>query len=375
MRLFIRPNDILMFRDGKPFAGGDDHFARGTFPPPPSTIYGALRSHILSTAWPEFNKYASGDASIHEHETVKKEIGSPERNGSLTIRQFTLAKKDEAAIQHFFSMPKDIVKQKGSDNSTLYILKPESTVTHRIKTDLPDNLLHLWYPEEKALESVTGFLSDAAMLKYLGGEMPEMWTEPQKLYETEERTGIRKSKTSRSVEIGGLYSVEYYRLNDGVGFVVEVDGTELLPSSGLLRLGGDHRSANYTEISWNEIPAESIKEKIAQHRRFKIVLTSPAIFKNGWLPGGIDNRKFEGTLNSIPVKLTGACVGKPVGLGGFDLVKRMPKVMKRAVPAGSIYYFELKNNNIDELFKQVWLKSISDEKAREGFGISLIGGY
>jgi CRISPR-associated protein Cmr3 len=371
MRLFIRPNDILMFRDGKPFAGGDDHFARGVFPPPPSTIYGALRSHILSTAWPEFNKYASGDASG----TIKKEIGSPEKNGSLTIRQFTLAKKTRFGVQQFFPIPKDVVRQKGVDNSTLNILKPESTVTNKIKTDLPSNLFHLWYPKEEALESVTGFLFDAAMLKYLQGETPDIYTEPQKLYETEERTGIRKSKTSRSVETGGLYSVEYYRLNEGVGFVVEVDGTELLPNAGLLRLGGDHRSANYTEISWSYIPAETIKEKIAQQKRFKIVLTTPAIFKNGWFPEAVDKKTFEGNLNSIPVKLIGACVGKPVGVGGFDLVKRMPKIMKRAVPAGSIYYFELKNNNIDELFKQVWLKSISDKKAQEGFGVSLIGGY
>jgi len=373
MRLFIRPNDILMFRDGKPFAGGEDHFARGTFPPPPSTIYGALRSHILSTAWPEFNKYASCDASIPE--TIKKEIGLPDSNGSLTIRQFNLAKIDEAGIQHFFPMPKDVVRKKGVDNSSLYILKPENMVTNKIKTDLPCNLFHLWCPEEEALESVTGFLSDAAMIKYLKGEPPDTWTQPQNLYETEERTGIRKSKTSRSVETGGLYSVEYYRLNEGIGFVVEVDCTELLPVLGLLRLGGDHRSANYTKISWRDIPVEPIKEKIAQHKRFKIVLTSPAIFKNGWFPGDVDEKTFEGTLNSISVKLIGACVGKPIGVGGFDLVKRMPKVMKRAVPTGSVYYFELKNNNADELFKQIWLKSISDEKAQEGFGISLIGGY
>ncbi|MFN3533317.1 MAG: type III-B CRISPR module-associated Cmr3 family protein, partial [Candidatus Brocadia sp.] len=32
MKIFIEPNDVLMFRDGKPFSGGDDHYARSTFP-------------------------------------------------------------------------------------------------------------------------------------------------------------------------------------------------------------------------------------------------------------------------------------------------------------------------------------------------------
>jgi len=40
-----------------------------------------------------------------------------------------------------------------------------------------------------------------------------------------------------------------------------------------------------------------------------------------------------------------------------------------------VYYLELKSGSVDELFKGIWLKSISDEKAQEGFGITLIGGF
>lgn len=75
MRIFIEPNDILMFRDGRPFAGEDDHFARGVFPSSPATIYGALRSHILSVKWSEFNKFKNNPEQIPEE--VRKEIGTP----------------------------------------------------------------------------------------------------------------------------------------------------------------------------------------------------------------------------------------------------------------------------------------------------------
>ena len=213
------------------------------------------------------------------------------------------------------------------------------------------------------------------MKAYFLGKAPEKIIESKDIYQTEERTGIRKSRSLRSVETGGLYSVEYFRMKEGVGFALDIDGTKLLPESGIMRLGGDHRSTHYRTCSWKGIDDKLIKDKISKDKHFKLVLLTPAIFKQGWLPNGVDSHTFEGTINGVKVKMTGACVGKPIGIGGFDIVKEMPKPMKKAVPAGSVYYFELKDGNIDSLFEKLWLKSISDEKAQEGFGITLIGGF
>jgi CRISPR-associated protein Cmr3 len=372
MKLFIEPNDILMFRDGKPFSGGDDHFARGSFPPAPSTIYGALRSHILSIKSGEFDTFKKEPNKIDKK--ITNEIGTPDGIGSLTITRFTLAKKNSKSIEQYFPMPRDIAKNKGKENGRLYILKP-NTLQKTAMTDLPAGLINMWYPSEDAMEAVSGFLSLKEMADYLIGKVPSILTETKELFDTEERTGIRKSKTSRSVHEGGLYSVEYFRLNEGVGFAVEIENTKLLPTSGILRLGGDNRSANYTEMAYNEISDTPIKAMIDKTKRFKLVLTTPSIFKNGWIPEGIDSNKMQGQINGIEVKLISVCIGKPVGIGGYDFAKNHPKVMKKAVPTGSIYYFELKNSNVDGLFESLWLKSISDEKAQEGFGITLIGGY
>ena len=46
MHISIKPFDCLFVRDGKPFSMGDEVWASGIFPPPPSVVYGALR-----TAW------------------------------------------------------------------------------------------------------------------------------------------------------------------------------------------------------------------------------------------------------------------------------------------------------------------------------------
>ena len=374
MRLFIEPNDVLMFRDGRPFSGGNDHFARGSFPPPPSTIYGAMRSHILSVEWSEFNKFASGDKSVIP-ERLYKEIGTPGDLGALTLRQLALAKKENGKLEQYFPIPKDVVREKGSDKGKMFILRPETIPSNKIMTDMTTELLPLWYPTEKVLENPSGFLSLREMESYLLGSAPSNIMDSEDIYQVEERTGIRKSRARRSVESGGLYSVEYFRLKERIGFSVELEGVHLLPEKGILRLGGDHRSACYAVSSWDDISPAEIKSKIKENNRFKVVLLTPAIFKNGWLPGGIDKDTLEGRVNSVEVKLVGACLGKPVGIGGFDLVKKMPKVMEKAVPAGSVYYFELREGNMDEVFERVWLRSIGDKRAQEGFGISLIGGY
>jgi CRISPR-associated protein Cmr3 len=232
----------------------------------------------------------------------------------------------------------------------------------------------MWNPTEKPMEAVSGFLSSKEMGNYLLGNAPSI-TEADKLFQTEERTGIQKSRKTRSAETGRLYSVEYFRMSESSGFAVEVENTKLLPESGILRLGGDNRSARYSSGAWKEIQVDEIKNKIAETKRFKLALTTPAIFKNGWLPEGIDSNTMQGQINGVEVKLISACIGKPVGIGGYDFVKNHPKVMKKAVPAGSVYYFELKEDNGGSLFEKLWLKSISDERAQEGFGITLIGGF
>ncbi len=385
MRLFIEPNDILMFRDGRPFAGGDDHFARGIFPPSPATIYGALRSHILSHHWAEFNKFKNDQGQIPED--VKKEIGTPDGLGSLTLRQFTLAKRNGNGVEQMFPMPKDVVQEKGnspcpsfpkrgiSEKEELHILRPTSFLGSRTITDLPQGLSNMWNPTEKPMEAVSGFLSSKEMGEYLLGKAPSEMTPIEKLFVTEERIGIKKSRKTRSVETGRLYSVEYFRLSENSGFAVEVENTNLLPLSGILRLGGDNRSARYATESWTEIPSEQIKNKIAETKRFKLMLATPAIFKNGWLPEWIDPVTMQGKIYGVSIKMIAACIGKPVGIGGYRFVRNQPKVMKKAVPAGSVYYFEITEGDVGSLFQNVRLKSISDESTQEGFGITLIGGY
>jgi CRISPR-associated protein Cmr3 len=42
----IDPVDVLLFREAKPFSPGDGAWAKGLFPPLPSTVFQALRSTL-----------------------------------------------------------------------------------------------------------------------------------------------------------------------------------------------------------------------------------------------------------------------------------------------------------------------------------------
>ena len=47
MQLFLEAVDVWLFRDGRPFDAGQDHSAVSRFPPYPTVIQGAIRSHHL----------------------------------------------------------------------------------------------------------------------------------------------------------------------------------------------------------------------------------------------------------------------------------------------------------------------------------------
>jgi CRISPR-associated protein Cmr3 len=327
----------------------------------------------MSHFWSEFEKFKAWPNEIPEN--VQKEIGTADQLGSITLSQFTLAKKRGNEVEQYYAMPMDVVKEKRREEEGTYLLNPIKFPEKRMVTDLPEGLGNVWLYSEVPLETIQGFLPSYEMGKYLLGEVPSEWKRLDDLFNIEDRTGIRKNRSIRSAKTGGLYSVEYFRLKGNVGFAIEVENTSLLPSFGILRLGGDSRSARYSLSSWAELPVDQIKKKISEDKRFKIVLETPAIFNKGWLPAWINRDTMEGGFEGANFRLVSACVGKAIGIGGYNFVKNTPKVMKKAVPAGSVYYFELIDGSIDNLFERFWLKSVGDERSQEGFGITLIGGF
>lgn len=392
--IFIEPLDVLLFRDSKPFSGGEDHLARSVFPPPPSTVYAAIRSHLLSHHFGRFEAFKEGrDVPLD----LAQEIGSPTHFGSLELRRLLVARKRKPVDAHqqaisvelFYPMPEDVAVVK--DTGQLVLFKPADGFP--VRTNLPAGLRHLWFTKDAHLDAAAGWLTENGMQRYLAdepnssgsffgaGEVITGTHIGEVIFTREERTGIARDRARRSVREGLLYSVEYLRLRHGVGFFAEFEGTQLLPDSGLINLGGDRRPAHYQPARVSNLALETIKQRVQERRRFKLVLVTPALFERGWRPKWIDKQTLEGSRANVRVRLVAAALGKPIGIGGFDLVKQFPKPVHRFVPAGSVYFFELLEGDADAAIQAFHEKSVSEnsetfpETARQGFGHSLIGAW
>ena len=109
-QLFVEPNDVLLFRDGKPFTAGEDPRAQSPFPPTPFTIQGALRSKVLFDSGVSPSEYVS-DLPNDKAQNLRKLIGVPGKDyGQLRLRGPFVARRRDGTITRYFPLPADVVK-------------------------------------------------------------------------------------------------------------------------------------------------------------------------------------------------------------------------------------------------------------------------
>lgn len=172
------------------------------------------------------------------------------------------------------------------------------------------------------------WLSAQSLTGYLKGELlsiKDLIHEDQ-LFAREGRLGIGIDSSVKHVVEGLLYQVEYVRPQEDVGLLVEVTGIEASEGKwgkqGLLSLGGEMRAARYEvlnkPVAW--------PQNVQGEQRFKLYLATPACFTAGWRASQWDS-------------LVAAALGRAQPIGGWDVALNRQKVMRRYVPAGSVYYF------------------------------------
>jgi CRISPR-associated protein Cmr3 len=126
-----------------------------------------------------------------------------------------------------------------------------------------------------------------------------------------------------------------------------------------------------------------VKQKNPDNR-VRLVLATPAIFSHGWLPGWLEFKGESIESNSdkimppgIKLKLVSACTErwKPISGWSLEKGKRGSKPIRRLVPAGSVYFFEVLEGDAATLAEKLWLKSVCDDEQdrRDGFGLALWG--
>lgn len=366
MIIRIKPFDTLFFRDGKPFSMGNEVWASGLFPPPPSVIYGALR-----TAY-----FANNPAE------VVKANGKDDPTAMLDIRRLAVAIGDSV----YYPAGQDLLVKMDTNQREQYLSFPTPT------TLISASPFHSQKLSKRYILSTgnTAFLQTTERGSLFSGDELKKYLSPARqkgrdLFDlkrtteylsTDPKTGIGRSRHTGVVKEGLLYRVEMVRLatrsQTDISLVVEFEGLSI-PSKGMLKLGGEGKAAAYEIVDTDTldmgVPEVSLKLPF-----FKLYLTTPAIFSQGWIPQGLSPETLKGKINGIPIRLIGASVDKPIYSGGFDIKSRRFKPMKRAVSAGTVYFCELlENSTPDQVINALHGQSISDEKRTEGYGIAFLG--
>jgi CRISPR-associated protein Cmr3 len=119
----------------------------------------------------------------------------------------------------------------------------------------------------------------------------------------------------------------------------------------------------------------AIRESIVATRRARLLLLTPAIFENGYLPGWSGGSWPLG--GDVEATVRAAAVPRPAILSGWNLETGRPKPTRRLAAAGSVYFLELQGTDeaIHQWCDAAWLGCVSDDEQdrRDGFGLAALG--
>lgn len=367
----VEPRDTMVLRDGRPFLTGATT-GRTLTMPWPSSIAGLARTRVGSDAQGRFE--VGRAASLLETVAVK---------GPWLVRLGTSGEPEES----FFPAPLDALwhreptadaRAPAARRKLRYRLRPSPTppgVLH----DLEQHALELVrapsdLPKSKP-DAGPSFYGWTAMEAWLSGRCPDGPVDGAHTFldsfDRERRVHVAVSPETGTAEDGQLFSTDGVRFTarsaDGsfarYAVAFWCDSPDLQARGGLVVLGGERR-ASFLRASKAELPRRPSFD-LANARRLRIVLATPAIFSTGAVPETIRG-----------AKVVAACVGRPEVISGWDFEKRAPKPTRRMAPAGSVYWIELpEGRDAAEYVDEVWMNSICEnaQDRRDGFGLALVG--
>jgi CRISPR-associated protein Cmr3 len=337
--LFIEPVDVLILRGNKLFADAGSH-GEALMPPWPSVAAGALRSRMLIDAGIDPAAFAAGREWIAAE--LAAALGSVTQPGSFRIAHFGLArhtgKDGDAAFEPLLPLPADISVDEQGHATTLQPTHLHAALASSHPLPLPPTLLQPTAGKPKAGLWLTGAGIAAWQQGQALSAAQRHWVAASELWSLDSRLGIALEAGRNTVAEGQLYTSEAVALKPGVGFVAHVTGADgLVPQGGLLRFGGDGHAASLRACTAPLPPADV--GALASAGRFRLLLTSPGIFPDGWRPPGMET-DGRWHFHGASARLASAALPRLETLSGWDVARRQPKPALRAVPTGSVYWLD-----------------------------------
>lgn len=385
---YVRPTDSLFVRGNMAFGDSGEHGA-SLMPPPPSLFAGAFRSALLGKDASQLTAFlATGRCS---DATLAQCLGTPEAPGDFLITWLSLAGDPGAGAvpEPVSPLPADLLML----GKSFVTLEPRALATGvHSAGDLPLRATLVSAKQEKPKGGV--FLRSKGLTQHLQGQCPANThgMESKHLYQRDSRLGIGLNTDARTAEEGQIYTTEGFAFSPpsdaglaafgSTGFLVGIQGVgKLLPDEGMLRLGGDGRSAHYRKVDFT---APKISNALGNKARFRLLLQTPALFSQGWLPEGVNeqNGSLQLQCDGFSARLACAALGRRETVSGWDLYQWKPKPAQATVPAGSVYWFDEFTGDADKL--AAWVANglwpddpvkLQTARRAEGYNRALLGAW
>ena len=349
---------------GNQLFGDAGSYGQSLMPPWPSVAAGAIRSRILMDEGIPLKAFAEGN---HPHPA----LGTPQQPGAFTLCALHLARRTGDSVEPLLPAPADLfIPQEGAPQ----LLRP-APLPAGIQSANPLPQLPMLAAANRAKPAAgSHWLTPAGWQKYLCGQAParDELLSGSELWRTDERTGVGLDTATRSAKDGRLFANSAIVMHKDVGFAVAVAGCQP-PADGLLRFGGDGRA-----VAVHSLPVTMPQpdwDAIAAQKRCRLILASPGVFADGWLPNGLTqdaNGAWRFVLHGVRARLVAAAVPRHETISGWDLARHQPKAAQRTAPAGSVYWLDELDATADALRQLadagLWGTPCEDEARRaEGF--------
>ncbi|MCL1990458.1 MAG: hypothetical protein FWG67_06155 [Defluviitaleaceae bacterium] len=361
----VKAVDQLFFRSSVPFEGSQLFPCQ--FPPYPNTYGGAFQ--MLAQDAEQRKRLRIGFNGVALNDREKLDICFPQPLDTIVF--------DQKDVRNTSGCKSDTEDTNGN-KATTFILETMK-LTPRPESNMHEALPVCLFPEtefKKTKSSADWYMNQTSLEKYLNGNRHLEFkqekeskhavdTDGSKLFDLkdylskERKIGIGTDIETGQTKKGQLYQIEMVRPKEGLQLIVEASskykGEEKLAiDQAHVKLGGEGKMVQVEKLDQPEF-LESLAPN-DESKFFKLYFATPAIFEHGWYPSWIDNQKtLTGKFSyrkkkqdrvvekKLELKLIAAAVGKPELIGGFDPHGKEPKALRYAIPAGSVYYFEILN--------------------------------
>lgn len=377
MILLLSPVDTFFFRNHKAFSPGENSSADAVFPPRPGTVYGALRSAYIhqNSDFTAFRQESDSD--------IKHWMGTVNQAGSFRLKGVFLYAEGQAILP--LPMDYQVVKEETEASSEEWayplILKQGE---NNYSSDASEARLY-GEREEKSASGSAAFLPLEKWKESLVKRDKQQVYRASQWLMTEDKLGIARDWETARNRDGMLYQLKMYRFKEVMqarksGLIVI--GEQAPDFSGLpfLRLGGKNRPWTVEvlpdeESFWNLEEEEQIIQQIEASGIARMIFITPAIWNDAASSFYIRNEGKFRIKDGLEYPIITEVIGRPELTGGWDIDKKIPKKRMLTVPAGSVYYLEIKKGQARELVQCLKETKLSDELAHEGYGWAVCAAY